>query len=91
MARPVAIRSSWRNDAAYLLRLEEAIEKDTTQSPGWRRETWCLTRRLARKFLEAEQRRVGAKRAPAEPQVAEQRRGRAKKTPAEPQGAGTGP
>jgi hypothetical protein len=70
MARPVAIRSSWRNDAAYLLRLEEAIEKDTTQSPRWRRETWRLARRLAQKFLGAEQRRVRAKKVPAESQGA---------------------
>jgi len=61
MARPVAIRSSWRSDAAYLLRLEEAIEKDVTQSARWRRETWRLARRLAQKFLAAEQRRVGTK------------------------------
>jgi len=58
MARPVAIRSSWRNDAAYLLRLEEAIEKDVSETPRWRRETWRLARRLAQKLLGAEQRRV---------------------------------
>jgi hypothetical protein len=69
MARPVAIRSSWRSDAAYLLRLEEAIEKDVTQSPRWRRETWRLARRLAQKFLSAEQRRVRGKRESAQPQV----------------------
>jgi len=69
MARPVAMRLSWRADAAYLLRLEEAIEKDTTQSPRWRRETWRLARRLAQKFLAAEQRRVRTKKSVAEPQV----------------------
>ena len=62
MARSVAIRLSWRNDAAYLLRLEEAIEKDESQSPRWRRETWRLCRRLAQKFLAAEQRRVRVKK-----------------------------
>jgi hypothetical protein len=70
MARPVAIRSSWRNDAAYLLRLEEAIERDVSQSPRWRRETWRLCRRLAQKFLAAEQRRVvSAKKAIVAPQA----------------------
>lgn len=69
MARPVAIRLSWRNDAAYLLRLEEAIEKDTTQSPRWKRETWRLVRRLAQKFLAAEQRRVRVKKETAPSQV----------------------
>ena len=65
MARPVAIRTSWRNDAAYLLRLEEAIEKDVNETPRWRRETWRLARRLAQKFLAAEQRRVRPKKAEA--------------------------
>ena len=29
MARPVSIRASYDNDARYMLRLKEAVEKDT--------------------------------------------------------------
>ena len=53
MSRPVALRVSWRNDAAWLLRLEEAIEKDKTQSEEWKREAREMAHSLAQKLLTA--------------------------------------
>ena len=53
MARPVALRVSWRNDAAWLLRLEEAIEKDQTQTPEWKRGACEKAHELAQMLLTA--------------------------------------
>jgi len=61
MARPVAIRASYRNDAAYLLRLEEAIERDTNQDDKWKSETGRMARELAQKLLTAKQIRIATK------------------------------
>jgi len=54
MSRPVSIRASYRDDAAYLLRLEAAVEKDDSQSKTWRQETAQKLRQLSLRFLEAE-------------------------------------
>lgn len=53
MSRPVALRTSWRNDAAWLLRFEEAVEKDRVQSPEWRRAVCEKTRELYQMLLTA--------------------------------------
>lgn len=54
MPRPVQIRASYRDDAAYLLRLEEALSKDDRQSAVWRKEACKLARSLSVKLLQAE-------------------------------------
>ena len=59
MPRPVAIRASYRNDAAFLLRLEEAIGKDPIRRGTWKRSTSKLIRKLVHKLLSAEQERIG--------------------------------
>ena len=55
MPRPVAVRVSYRTDAAYLLRLEEAIEKDARQSEDWRKKAKDLARKLSQMLLTAVQ------------------------------------
>ena len=55
MPRPVAVRVSYRADASFLLRLEEAIEKDTRQSPEWRKNAKDLARKLSQMLLAAVQ------------------------------------
>jgi hypothetical protein len=59
MPRPVAIRASYRNDAAFLLRFEEAVSKDLTQSEEWRRRVCEKTRELAQLILTAKGSRSG--------------------------------
>ena len=54
MSRPVSIRASYRDDAAYLIRLEAAVEKDDSQSKDWRQETSQMLRKLSLRFLEAD-------------------------------------
>lgn len=66
MPRPVQIRASYRDDAAFLLRLEEAILKDDRQTPAWRKEASELARALSLIILKAkipEQQKNGGKRA----------------------------
>lgn len=63
MPRPVAIRVSYRTDAAFLLRLEEAIGKDPRRSDAWKREAGQMARALAQKLLTAEQERIREKKA----------------------------
>ena len=63
MSRPVSIRVSYRDDAAYLIRLEAAVEKDDSQSKDWRQETAQMLRRLSLRFLEADGSRHKAKTA----------------------------
>jgi hypothetical protein len=46
---------SYRTDAAYLLRLEEAIEKDARQSADWRKNAKDLARKLSQMLLAAVQ------------------------------------
>jgi len=54
MARPVQIRPSYRDDAAHLLRLEAAIEKDVRQSQEWRDDMKKKIRSLAQDLLAVE-------------------------------------
>ena len=61
MSRPVSIRVSYREDAAYLIRLEAAVEKDDSQSKDWRQETALMLRKLSLRFLEADGSRNKAK------------------------------
>jgi hypothetical protein len=69
MPRPVAIRSDYRNDAGYLLRLESAIVKDTRQTEEWRNETAQMLRQLSMRLLEADaQKNMGGKDA-SEPMI----------------------
>jgi hypothetical protein len=53
MPRPVAIRVSYRNDAAFLLRFEEAVSKDLNQTEEWRRKVCEKSRELAQLLLTA--------------------------------------
>jgi hypothetical protein len=61
MSRPVSIRVSYRDDAAYLIRLEAAVEKDDSQSEAWRRESVQMLRNLSLRFLEVDGLRNKAK------------------------------
>jgi len=54
MSRPVAIRASYRNDAAFLLRLEAAVAKDERQGEEWRSSTCQSIRALAMRLLQAD-------------------------------------
>ena len=54
MARPVKLRLNYRTDAAFLLRLEAAIEKDERQSAAWKKDASQKTRQLAQLLLAAD-------------------------------------
>jgi hypothetical protein len=54
MPKVVQIRASYRDDGAFLLRLEGAVLKDDRQTEGWRRETCQMIRGLALRLLEVE-------------------------------------
>ena len=54
MPRPVSIRVSYRDDAAYLLRLEGAVSKDVRQSDSWRRLVLRHLHAAATLFLQAD-------------------------------------
>jgi hypothetical protein len=47
-------RASYRDDGAFLLRLENAVSKDERQPEAWRRETTDMIRALALRLLEVE-------------------------------------
>ena len=51
------MRSDYRNDAGFLLRLESAIVKDVRQTEDWRNETAQLIRKLSMRLLEADARK----------------------------------
>ena len=53
MAKPVQIRASYRDDAAFLLRLEAAVAKDNRQTEPWRKETCNKLRELSQRLLSA--------------------------------------
>lgn len=53
MGKPVQIRVHYRDDSAYLLRLETAVRKDTRQTEAWRQETATLLRQAVTKLIEA--------------------------------------
>lgn len=54
MSRPVEMRVSYCDDAAYLLRLEKAVTKDERQPVAWRTSTAKMVRRLSLQLLNAE-------------------------------------
>jgi hypothetical protein len=54
MSRPVSLRPSYRDDAAFLLRLEAAVGKDERQSSAWRIGTQKLLRKISVRLLEAD-------------------------------------
>jgi hypothetical protein len=64
VSRPVQIRASYRDDAAYLLRLEEALSKDDRQTPEWRKEACDMARALSLKLLQAKIEEPDLKAAP---------------------------
>lgn len=51
MGRSVSIRTSYRDDASFLIRLEKAVEADSRQDQIWRDETVAMIRALAIRFL----------------------------------------
>jgi len=53
VAKPVQIRASYRDDAAFLLRLEAAVVKDDRQTDEWRRDTCAQIRSLSLRLLSA--------------------------------------
>ena len=55
MPKPVQMRASYRDDAAFLLRLEAAVSKDTRQTEAWRTETVAMVHALAVRLLTAKQ------------------------------------
>ena len=67
MPRPVAIRASYRNDAAFLLRLEEAIGLDPIARRVWKRITTKSIRKVVHLLLSAEQERVKGHRPESRP------------------------
>lgn len=54
MSRPVEMRVSYCDDAAYLLRLEKAVRKDDRQPAAWRNSTAKMVRSLSLQLLNAE-------------------------------------
>jgi rhodanese-related sulfurtransferase len=60
MSRPVKLRVSYRDDTAFLLRLEAAILKDVRQSVEWRNKIAGQARKLALELLDKEQPSVAA-------------------------------
>jgi len=53
MPKPVQMRASYRDDAAFLLRLEAAVSKDVRQTEAWRKETAAKVHDLALHLLSA--------------------------------------
>jgi len=54
MPRPVQMRACYRDDAAYLLRLEGAVAKDERRTDAWRNKAIGLLHQVAILFLEAD-------------------------------------
>lgn len=63
MPKPVAIRPHYRDDAAYLIRLESAVAKDPRQTENWREETCRLIRALNLRLLQADDGEIPAEAA----------------------------
>jgi hypothetical protein len=66
------MRVSYGPDAAFLLRLQAAVKKDTRRSPDWIREVSRCLNRVTSLFLEAEAKNLGSVRAVREPKSSEQ-------------------
>lgn len=54
MPRLVQMRAMYRDDAAYLLRLEAAVAKDNRRTDTWRSKAIDLLHKAAIMFLEAD-------------------------------------
>lgn len=54
MPRPVSMRVSYRPDAAYLLRFQTAITKDTRRTAAWRRRVEYHVNKVVQLLLEAQ-------------------------------------
>lgn len=54
MPRPVAMHVSYRSDAAFLLRLQTAVTKDTRRTPTWQREVCGHLNAVVQLLLQAE-------------------------------------
>lgn len=53
MPRLPAIRASYQNDANYLLRLVDAIERDSKRPLAWRKKMIVQVKALALEFINA--------------------------------------
>lgn len=53
MPRKPAIRVSYTNDANYLFRLQDAIERDEKRPAEWRKKLASMTQALAIEFTKA--------------------------------------
>jgi hypothetical protein len=63
MARTPKIRVSFRNDAGYLMRLDDAIERDDKRSPAFKTQARAHINALITMFVE-EDRKQSAKQSP---------------------------
>lgn len=54
MPRPVSMRVSYRPDAAYLLRFQTAITKDSRRTAAWRRRVQYHVNKVVQLLLEAQ-------------------------------------
>jgi hypothetical protein len=54
MPRPVSFRVSYGPDAAYLLRLQSAVKKDTRRSDAWMSEVLQHLNKVTTLFLKAD-------------------------------------
>jgi len=52
MGRKVQTRSSYINDARFLLRIVEALEKDPYSDKVWKKKSIALAKELAQMFIE---------------------------------------
>ena len=59
MPRPVKMRVSYGPDAAYLLRLEDAVGKDGRRSDAWRKKVLRHLHAAATLFLQADAQGMG--------------------------------
>lgn len=54
MPRAVSMRASYGPDAAYLLRLQAAVKKDTRRSAAWTQKVLRALNQVSSLFLQAE-------------------------------------
>jgi hypothetical protein len=61
MPRKPQVRISYQNDAAYFVRLSQAVEDDNKRSSKWKKKVLGHLNALSLIFLEDEKKRVGKK------------------------------
>ncbi len=54
MPMPIKVRESFRHDANFVERLKQAIDKDETRDPGWKRRAMEACTNLALLLREAD-------------------------------------